>query len=505
MLLFAAVVLAASAAVAAWARCADEPGPNGDAPTGGAGTNPTSPVRGATDPVPGATQRPDVRVRVEVQSREAFAPPPPVRVIAVAAHDASELPTRAIAGVGAGFADGDARPGLALVAVDLGGGAQVLRQVDVPAADVARPAIGARIVLRGVVRDPQQRPIAGAHVWFGESDAAGARRDAVCGDDGRFELDVPSGAGVPFVVRADGFASTWQPIVVTSTPGELAAVLTPAATLRVQIAGSSEGIDAARLFVVPADGNTALTQYPFFLQVLDDGLPLTATGAAVIADLPASGHVSLLVRHPRVPLGNGVEVRLREGGQSTTVPVNVGTGSVRGFVVDEAGAPVAGASVWLRPNGSSIGGKPSLRLLPPHLDARGCLVATTSGAGAFELGSGPSGPASLSVRAPGRAGRDIEVAIAASGPIVLPAWRGGEIAFRLAPPRAATPWCAECDLAGGIRGEVQGDQPWVVSLPHAGRFDFVVTTWRGERMVGTTTLADVVVTGTVAIAPPAAN
>lgn len=503
MLLFAAVVLTACAAVVAWAWFVDEPGPNGDPRRGPETSIPPSAVRGATEP--DAPPRPDVRVRVEVRAGEVFVPPSSVRVIAVAVHDGSELATHPIAGVGAGFGDADARPGLALVAIDIGGGSRVLRQVDVPAGEVARPAVGTRVVMRGVVRDSQQRPIAGARVWLGESDGAGVQRDVACGDDGRFELDVPAGAGVPFVVRAHGFASTWRPVVVSSTPTELAAVLAPAATLRVQVAGSSDGIDTARLFVVPADGDSALTQYPFFLQALTDGLPLTATGGAVLLDLPASGVVSLLVRHPRAPLGTGVDMKLREGDLSTTVPVTVAAASMRGTIVDDAGAPVAGAGVWLRPGGSSIGGKASLRLLPPHLDARGCLAATTSAAGAFELGAVAGTGTLLSVRAPGHAGRDVPVADVAGAPIVLPAWRGDEIAFRLAPPGAAMPWIAECDLAGGIRAELTQDEPWVVSLPHAGRFEFVVTTWCGEQLVGTKTLADVVVTGTVAIEPARRN
>ena len=63
------------------------------------------------------------------------------------------------------------------------------------------------------------------------------------------------------------------------------------------------------------------------------------------------------------------------------------------------------------------------------------------------------------------------------------------------PPAPAIAWRAESDLAGGIQAAIGPDQPWVVSLPHAGRFRVVVTTFVGDDVRGTTTLEDVQATG----------
>jgi len=93
-------------------------------------------------------------------------------------------------------------------------------------------------------------------------------------------------------------------------------------------------------------------------------------------------------------------------------------------------------------------------------------------------------------------------AVTGNPPIVLPAWRGGDVSLHLLPPVPGVRWIANSDLGGGIRATVEADQPWVVSFPHAGRFTVVVTTRKGDVVVGSETFAQLDVTGPVELQAP---
>jgi len=497
-LLFALVL--AGAAALLWFRATDDP----DLPNGRPTVDPVAP-RPVDSAVPVTAPALGLHVVVAVTSRETFLAPPAPRV-AVHTVGGAELPFTMLAGVGAGTSDDGARGGLALVTIAIEAGGQLVRQVDVPANGTGRHVVGPRIVARGVVTDEQRRAIAAAHVWFGEFDGSGTRRFAITDDTGRFELDAPAGHGVPFVVEATGRASQWRAITVEAPSPELAVTMQPAGTLAVQLATLSTGTEAARLFVVPTGAvSTELAQYPFFLQSIDGGRVGATPGAFTIVDLPTSGTIGLVAVHPRAPITAPREVALQPAPQRIVLPLQQANGEWRGVVHDDAGEPIAGVNVWSHRRGRPLGGRASLRLLPPHLDATGCAYVATAADGAFAIGAADGDEPVLSLRATGRAGRDLAWPLPNDAPIVLPAWRGGEPSFRLAPPRPGTPWIAATDLSGGVRAQLAADQPWVVSFPAPGRYDLVLTTKDGDTVLGSRTDRDVVVTGPVDLEPPRAQ
>ncbi|HEX5051102.1 MAG TPA: carboxypeptidase-like regulatory domain-containing protein [Planctomycetota bacterium] len=440
------------------------------------------------------------RVRVEVRALERYVAPPPLRVQAVRLADAVELPTELLAGAGAGFDAGPPRPGLALVRIGYEAGS-LLRQVPVVEAPVAT-SVGARIVCRGRVRDAGQKAVEGARVWLGEQDGEGHDRVVYTDADGVFELDAPAGDGVPFVVQAEGRASTWRAVTVAAPMRELDVTLQPAGRLEVQLAGTGQGIEAARLFVLPgATVSTEVAQYPFFLQVLTRGFAIDERGRALVADLPQGGQLGLFVQHARLA-GTVAHAVVLAGRQTrAVVPFAFVPSLWRGRVVDTAGEPLAGVRVWSRPPGADLAPGGSPRLLPPHLEARGVCMAETDAEGGFEIGASAVPDAVLSLRMLGHAGRDVTWSTIGTEPLVLPPWTGDEAAFRLLPPVAGIAWRAECDLAGGIAAELAADRPWLVAFPHAGRFEVVVTTFVGDREARRS-FAGVDATGTVELPAP---
>ncbi len=441
-------------------------------------------------------------VHVKVRSIEPFLPPTPVRVRGFDPRG-RELPVAPIAGAGAWFDEGDPRPGLALVAIGIEGGGSVLRQVAVEAVGPVRVDVGARLVVRGVVRDSEQKPLVGARVWLGESDAAGARRDVATDDVGAFELDVPAGSGVPFVVHAEGHASQWLPVVVATPPRDLSMSLPPSAPVAVQVVGSSQGIDAVRVFVVP--GNevaTEIAQYPFFLQAITDGTAVEANGRATFSDLPQRGGVGIVVRHPLAFAETPAQVALTGRGVRVPVPLSLAPNVCSLRVVGEDGAALPGIAAWMRDRPDPVGATPSLRLLPPALGMRGACFARSDAQGIVSLGALP-GAGALALRAPGRAGRELRWPLTTDEPIVLPVWLGDDCAFRLAPPKDGVVWSASSDLGSDVRATIAADRPWVVSFPGPGRFAVEITTSIDEHVVATEQRI-VDVTGTIELASPRA-
>lgn len=495
------VVILGAAIVVASRQWSGEPEPP-------RGPDPALTAPSVQEPHPGHPAEPPpapagLQVSVQVELRERFVAPSPERVEATDGLRRA-LPVVLVAGTGASFDNGPQRPGVALVAIGIEGGGSVLRTVALPEVGVARAVVGARIVVRGVVRDAQRRPLPGATVWLGERDASGAHRDVATGDDGAFEIAAPAGIGVPFVVRASGCATSWQPVEIAAPSPQLGVTLAPAAPLVVQIATSSERIPEARAFVLPRGAvSTELAQYPFFLQALSDGIAIDANGTFAVHDLPMHGEVGIVVRHARVPAGAAHLVALAKAGVRAVVALGKSAPVFAGRVVDERGQPLAGVSIWTRPADRELGGNGLLRLVPPHVDLPGTCFARSDGNGAFVVGGGDARSVTLSLRAPGRAGRDLAWPRADDAPIELPEWKGGEPSFRLSPPRAASVWTAEVNLAGGVREALAADTPWVVSFPCAGRFEVVMTTRLDGVEVGMTR-SDVSVTGPVDLSSPRA-
>ena len=505
-----AVVMVAVAALAYWTAQEPPPlpGPRVEPATVDAIGDPTAAPTGASPsssgtPLPADQAASGPRVDVRVTVGERFVPPPEPPFHAVRKHDRSPLPAVLLAGAGAGF-DGPARvAGVALASIDVDG-LRIVRQV-VVATDTAAPyEVAGPLAVAGTVRDPAGTPRPGAVVWFGEFAADGARREFVCDEEGRYHATVLAGTGVPFVVRADGCATAWRPVTVAAPPADQDLQLQPGCVLEVQAVGVANTMESARLFVVPpATVTTELAQWPFFEQVLTDGAALDAQGRAAVVGLPRVGDLGVLIRHPLASLREPATVVLKGERVRASVPFAIAAATWRGRVVDGDGQPLVGVAAWARSPGRGLVPGNSQRLLPPHLEALGTFAGSTDGDGTFTLGSPTAGDAVLSLRRRGFAGRDVRAALVTAGaPLVLPAWRGGEPQFTLAPPGTGGPWQVTCNLLGDGREAVAAGQGWRLSLPHAGRFTFVLTTYDGDAVVATRTEADVDVTGPIDLQPP---
>lgn len=459
-------------------------------------------------PTPAPTPRPadapvaaaDLRVQVEVRLRERFVAPPAARVeVRDVVDHGLPLPVRVLAGVGAAPAADRREPGAALVAVDAYG-AELLRVAIVPAGGTAQLRVGGRRTVRGRVLGPAGAPAVGARVWLGESNADG-RREFVTDDDGRYEADVPSGDGVPFVVQAPDCATQARALDVGD--GAVAdARLAAGASLTVQVVAVAEAMAAARVYVLPtAEVGADVAQWPFWLQGLAGGVEIGADGA-VIDGLPQGSEVAVVVAHPFTPRMAPQTVRLKGERPRAVVALPAFLADrLAGRIVDADGQPLAGADVEVG-GASPRSPAPAPRLAPAAAVARGAVAATSAADGSFVVGVPAGDDLVLRVRAAGHAGRELPLrALAAGAVVVLSPWRGDEPGFALTPPRAGVAWAAGVDLAGGIAAELPADEPWRVSLPEHGRYEFVCTTTEPGREPIRHVLADVVVTGLVALSP----
>ena len=408
-----------------------------------------------------------------------MAPPEPVDL--AVQPDGTPLRGRVVAGAGSGF-DVSAPPrGPALLEIEEGD-RLFLRYA---ALGDTRPfplaQVGARVMVRGVVRDEQGQPLPGASVWFGERLASGALRSFGVDDQGAFEADVPAGRGVPFVVRAAGYATKWRVISApvaaigggaSSAPDELREMMQPAATLHVQVAGRAFEIERARAYVLPPAGevSSGLSQWPFFAQLFDQGYAVDASGKAVITDLPQRGSVRVVVRHPAVALASPTTVKLSSAVTRATVPLRFDARVQQGAVVDEDGQGVASAWLFGRVPGQRLEVPGSPRLLPPYVDLRRVWAARADADGHFSMGTPAAEGAHFAVRALGYAGRDVALDAAMNAEIVLPRWRGGDASLTVAPPVAGADWWLASDLGGGVMLSYDADAVGVLALPHCGRF-----------------------------------
>lgn len=443
-------------------------------------------------------------VRITVTSKEQFVAPIHTLPRAVGV-DGRLLRTEVLAGVGAGFDAEVNRRGVALIAIDFDGG-RLLRQVTVGPSIESLARVGARVVLRGRVQDVAQNPVAGATVWFGEITADGSEREFAVDDEGAFEANVPAGEAVPFVVRAPGFASTWRTMAVTPTSQLLHEVLQPATSLSIQLAARADDLESVRVFVVPQPPvSTGVSQWPFFRQCLSDGYTVNDKGQAVIDDLPQHGTLGVIVRHPLAVALRAMAAKLKVQPVRVTVPVAFAAGRQFGVVADTDGNPIVSASVWVRSPSQRLQGAPSLRLLPPHLDVLGVCFAASGQGGHFAIGLLDDEQAVMSVRAKGYAGRDVSPEAFMNSEVVLPVWLPGESSLRIQPPMVGKVWRVSINLGDGITENCSADEPFVVALPHAGRFDVEVIVEVDDKPPGKRDVKNLMVTGPIDLVTKSPN
>ncbi|MFO1077695.1 MAG: carboxypeptidase-like regulatory domain-containing protein [Planctomycetota bacterium] len=498
-----AILLVVAAAGAVFAAFAWRGGADGGLRPGDEGPPPAvapQPVAGPQEPTPVPAGAP--RVVVRVTEREVFAAPLPPRLTAVQLPDRTALPLAVLAGTGANPWAAEDRAGVALVEVEAAG-VRLVRQVGLEVGLPSELRFAGELQVHGRVVGPGGKPVAGAAVWLGTREADGSLREATTGDDGAFEATVPASTGVPLVVRKTGFASAWRVVAVdVDDAREFEIALEEGGSLAVQIAAQAERVELGAAYVAPGDARgSAVLRFPFFLQCLLGGVALDQNGRAEIQGLPQHGEVAVTIFHPLVPIG--VHAMCKLDGAHTTCLVPLRFLPARaGVVVDDDGNPLGDAALLWRPQGRSLPAIAGLRLLPPELAAAGCCFARTGADGAFVLPAAAAGDL-VAVRAAGHAGRD-DVAAAVER-IALPAWRGGEPSLRVAPPRGDSAWRAEFDLGDGLALSCKAGEPAVVSTPHAGRYDVVLTTFVGDEKRGERAVTGVAVTGPVDVAPPAAD
>lgn len=464
-----------------------EPTP-GTTPAQPAGSNPTATHVG-------------LRVQIDVTAHERYLPPPIPRVNA-AGPDGAAWPANVLAGAGAGF-DTDRPAGPALVQID-GPDRTFVRHVVLPPDEaIAYRALGP-VVIEGTVRGPDGVPRRGARVWFGETRADGSKIEVETDASGAFVGEAFGGAGVPFVVQALGCVVHHAQLDRSGPGSPLDVTLQAACAVDVQLAGVAQELGRARLFVLPAaEVSTELAQWPFWLQTQAGGVPFDGGGRASCEGLPRNGAVRIWVAHPEAPAGAPVEVVLKGERVRAIASIGFAANVLRGRLVDDAGVPVAGASLFAVPGTLALAPGAASRLSPPHLEMRGACAARSDADGSFAIGlPGERERVRVLLRAPGRAGRDLSIGDAERGPLVLPAWRGGEPEFTLSPPAAGVPWTAATDLSGGVVEPLAADTSFRLSLPHAGRFTFVLRSCDGAVELASRTLPDVVVTGPIELAAP---
>lgn len=226
-----------------------------------------------------------------------------------------------------------------LLAVEVAG-RKSLRMVTLRDPSPVIVRLGGDAAVGGTVVDSDGHAVRGARVWLGG--------ETVTSDgEGRFSAHVMSGAGLPVVVRAPGFASA---AVVLDVTGGLVDgvrfVLREAAEVRVRLLGPMPAGDGARVCVLPGGDPTTSdeAQYPYFMQALEGGVPMSARGVAVLSDLPVGALVRVAVEHAGLASGTAPTAITRARPLDLTVAA-VATPKLSGRIRTEDGAACVGALV----------------------------------------------------------------------------------------------------------------------------------------------------------------
>jgi hypothetical protein len=440
--------------------------------------------------------------RVEVAVRElcAYLPPQPTRVVAVAPDGRRELPVEVLGGVGSDpFAAEAMVQGLALVAIDVGAEHRVLRVVAAEGPEPVRVPLGPRALIRGVVRGPDG-PLAEALVALGEIDDVGGLRTAPTDAEGRFEIDAPTGPGVPWVVQKQGFAAHYELVdLLPRDDREREVLLHPGGTVVAQLASAAHDVALARLYVVPPVAAMAseLLAYPWFLQTLRGGAAFDASGRAVLADLPLGAEVGLVVVHPGTPMPAPAAAVAQAHHRPVLLPVALGAVAPRPL---QLGATAALVLAQVPTPGRTR--RAGARFLPAWLDAPGTLLGWGDATGQLLLPAALPEHGRLLLWAAGHAGRSLDLAALHPADFALPWWRGGgEPALVLAPPLPGLAWGSSWQIGAGFDLAHAADAVATVALPRAGRYAVTLTTvWAGQRV--RVELPEVDATGPVELAAP---
>jgi len=417
-------------------------------------------------------------VAVELELEQAYLLPPPAPVVAMAADGRTVLPVQVVAGIGAQqWAAAGPRAGLSLLWVFAGEAEQLLRRVAVSPSEPAQLRLGPRRLVRGKV-EAAGKPLAEASVWLGEADSGGEFRLAATDSDGRFELDVPAGVGIPFLVRHEGHASSCQFVEVDArSPAELAATLVPAQPLTVQLVGTAAAVDGTQLWVLPrAPVASELSAYPFFLQTLHGGHAVGAQGRVTVSDLPGNAHLGVVVVGQGRPVTASVEVTAAARRAPVLVPVAESPTQV---LEVELALPAAGTALALVPPTGGLRSASSSLLLPDWVLQPGWRVAFADAEGRLPVPVLAEAP-TLQLWAPGHMGLLVVPAAQQPGArFRLPAWPDlGEPALRLLPPVTGSPWSSAWTHLPGELLRHAADEPALVAVP-PGRYTIHLVTSRG--------------------------
>ncbi|HEX3529928.1 MAG TPA: carboxypeptidase regulatory-like domain-containing protein [Thermoanaerobaculia bacterium] len=270
------------------------------------------------------------------------------------------------------------------------------------------PAAATARVLTGRVVGPEGRPVAGAWVEAARS------QEAETDGDGRFRLaGLPSGATVSLLARAPGRRGA----LTTATAGPVEIRLTAAATLEGRVTDAG-GHPTAGVPVLlgPRRGGPGEESPAADLVATGSARTLTDDDGRYRLDSlePVRSFAAALRPGGRRLAGAAVDLRAGENRLDLIQPPEI---AITGRVLDEKGAPVAAARIFLE------GAEPEDRWL---------VIATADGA--FRLAGIPDGDYRLSVFAKGLAQpepQDVRVAGAPAQGIELRLGRGVTITGKL--------------------------------------------------------------------------
>ncbi len=222
--------------------------------------------------------------------------------------------------------------------------------------------LGGDASVGGTIVDSDGHAVRGARVWLGGE-------TVVSDDEGRFSAHVMAGTGLPVVVRAPGFASAALVLDVTGgLVDSVRFVLREAAEVRVRLLGPMPAGGSARVFVLPGGDPTTSdeAQYPYFMQALEGGVPMSARGVAVLSDLPVDARVRVAVEHAGLASGTAPTAITRTRALDLTVAA-VATPKLSGRIRMEDGAACVGALVVSASGALDAGARPPAAslALPP--------------------------------------------------------------------------------------------------------------------------------------------
>ncbi len=327
-----------------------------------------------------AESAPLLAVTVAISPRARLRPPrtlPPCRVFFGDAEVAGAKLTWI--GGSSTWAFGDAaRTGdQQLVTVELAG-RRTSRLITLRDPEAVEVHLGGDVSVSGSVVDGDGRAVAGARVWVAGEEV---RSDA----DGRFAVTTWAGAGLAIAVRAPGFASTALVLDAKTSVDDLRMVLRPAATLRVRLLGSLASAGGPpRAYVLPAGDPTTSdeAQYPYFLQAVDAGVPMSERGIALLEDLPLDVRLRVVLDHAGLAQKSIPSAVTRT--RPTDVWVDAAAGPrLSGRILDAAGEGRAGALIASAGDAFTASERPAGAQLalpaPAYRGASGVVVADAAG------------------------------------------------------------------------------------------------------------------------------